>query len=234
MKLIVFDLDGTLALTNRVDGECYTRALEETLRISDLDTNWTRYDHVTDHGIAFQVFAERCGRSPTSEESLRLVDHFMNLLRQECDLNVQECMEVPGACKTLTQLKAGNQWGVALATGAWQRSAEFKIERAGLPLGDVPKAYSEDGPSRESIVMTAISRAAAHYGRSSFDRIVSVGDAGWDVRTAAKLNLPFLGIARGERAHRLRGFGARDVIENFNDTVAFLSRLEAAVVPEDA
>lgn len=147
---------------------------------------------------------------------------------------MKQCMEVPGAGKTLTQLKAGDEWGVALATGAWQRSAEFKIERARLPLDDVPKAYSEDGPSRESIVMTAITRAAAHYGQSSFDRIVSVGDAPWDVRTAARLKLPFLGVARGERAHRLRSFCACEVIEDYKDTSAFLSCLESAVVPENA
>jgi phosphoglycolate phosphatase-like HAD superfamily hydrolase len=234
VNLVVFDLDGTLALTNRVDGECYERALDEALRISDLDTNWTRYDHVTDHGIVLQIFAERFGRAPTAEESLRLVDRFMNLLRQRCDIDVQQCMEVPGAGKTLTQLKAGDEWGVALATGAWQRSAEFKIERARLPLDDVPKAYSEDGPSRESIVMTAITRAAARYRQSSFNRIVSVGDAAWDVRTAARLNLPFLGIARGERAHRLRSFGARDVIGDFKDSAAFLSCLESAAPPEIA
>ena len=232
LKLIVFDLDGTLAHTNRVDGECYLRALEESLGISQVDTNWNRYDHVTDHGIVLQLFAERFGRGPTDEESLRIVDVFMTMLRARCDNDAAECREMPGASLVLRQLKADSGWGIALATGAWQRSAEFKIARAGLPLQDVPKAFSEDGPSRESVVKTAIARASAKYGQPEFEKIVSVGDGAWDVRTAGKLKLPFLGIGRGERERRLRNLGASHVVGDFIDTGSFLSSLENAVVPE--
>ena len=35
MKLVVFDLDGTLARTDRVDGECFTVAVNETLEVGD-------------------------------------------------------------------------------------------------------------------------------------------------------------------------------------------------------
>jgi len=232
LKLIVFDLDGTLARTNRVDGECYLRALEQSLGISDVDTNWSRYDHVTDHGIVVQLFAERFGRGPTDEESLRIVDFFMTMLRERCDNDAGECREMPGATRALHQLQTDSGWGIALATGAWRRSAEFKIERSGLPLQDAPKAFSEDGPSRESVVKVAIERASAKYGQPMFERIVSVGDGAWDVRTAGNLNLPFVGIGRGERERRLRNLGASHVIGDFIDTGAFLSSLESAVIPE--
>ena len=56
MKLAVFDLDGTLTSTTGVDGECFVRALEDTLQITDVNCSWLDYEHVTDSGIFGEVF----------------------------------------------------------------------------------------------------------------------------------------------------------------------------------
>ena len=48
----------------------------------------------------------------------------------------------------------------------------------------------------------------------SAEKIVSVGDAIWDIRTAHRLELPFVG-GDDQRAQALRGHGASHVIENF-------------------
>ena len=37
MKLVVFDLDGTLTRTNDVDGECFVRAFMETLQLPEVN-----------------------------------------------------------------------------------------------------------------------------------------------------------------------------------------------------
>ena len=62
MKLVVFDLDGTLTRTSAVDVECYARSLVDTLRFEFVDTDWSRYEHVTDEGILTQLFMEHFGR----------------------------------------------------------------------------------------------------------------------------------------------------------------------------
>ena len=79
---------------------------------------------------------------------------------------------------------------------------------AQLPAKDIPAAFAEDGPSRESIVRAAIERAKAQYRVRHFERIVSVGDAVWDVRAARRLQLPFVGVGTGQRAVLLREEGA--------------------------
>src|SRR6185436_6532249 len=231
MKLVVFDFDGTLARTMGVDGECFIQAFDEALQIRDFSTVWTDYEHVTDEGVTRQIFVERFGRHPLDDERERVIDHFLGLLSSRCDSNSLEFSEVPGAAALVNQLRAGGEWAVALATGAWRRSVEFKIQRAGLPIRDIPSAFAEDGPSRESIVLTAVERASVHYRQQRFDRIISVGDALWDVRTARKLGLPFLGIAEGPRAGALRQDGASHVIADYRNAAQCLQYFAEARTP---
>ena len=160
-----------------------------------------------------------------------MVERFVELLSRHHDSDSALFAEIPGASAFLTELHENPEWGIALATGGWKHSAEFKIRAAGLPLVNFPAAFAEDGPSREAIVQTAIDRASAWYQCGEFERIVSVGDAIWDIKTARQLNLPFLGVADEPRATLLRDNGARHVVENFLDPVQCLRWLGDAIVP---
>src|SRR5262245_4689472 len=171
MKLVVFDLDGTLTRTSRVDAECYERALEEIAGLRDLRTDWSTYEHATDTGIVDEIYRERFGRPPTDEECEAAQARLIDLFRTRCAANGSEFVEVPGAAEFVRRLLRDGIWGVALATGAWRCSAEFKIERSGLPLVGLPSAFAEDGPSREAILRAAIERAHQQYGHAEFGRI---------------------------------------------------------------
>ena len=92
---------------------------------------------------------------------------------------------------------------MAIATGGWERSARFKIETAELGAGHFPAAFAEDGPARHTIITTAISRASSYYQESTFERIVLVGEALWDVQAAKGLGLPLVAVGHGERAVRV-------------------------------
>jgi phosphoglycolate phosphatase-like HAD superfamily hydrolase len=98
-------------------------------------------------------------------------------------------------------------------------------------LFNFPAAFAEDGPSREAIVQTAIDRASTWYQCGEFERIVSVGDAVWDIKTARQLNLPFLGVADEPRATLLRDSGARHVVEHYLDPAQCLRWLGDVIVP---
>lgn len=231
MKLIVFDLDGTLARTNFIDGECFVQAILETLEVDELNTNWDEYADVTDEGITRQIFLKRYGRHPAPEETDRVVDRFLDLLGKSHSQDSSHFAEIPGAAPFLQRIQQNPNWAIAIATGAWRRSAKFKIQRAFLPIQDFPSAFAEDGPSREAIVRAAIVRAQQHYQQKSFERVISVGDALWDVRTARNLGLPFLGIAGGARAAVLRDNGASHVIEDYRDPDRCLQYLNDAHAP---
>jgi phosphoglycolate phosphatase-like HAD superfamily hydrolase len=226
MNLAVFDLDGTLTRTNEVDDQCFVQAFADALGIHELNTNWSEYEHVTDLGCLQQAFRDTFRRPITASETATFIECFVDLLRKRHVENSTLFQEIAGAASMLERLKQESVWAVAIATGCWERSAQFKIEVAGIPANGLPAAFADDGPSRESIVRTAIGRAG-----TGFQRIVSIGDADWDVRTARRLGLPFIGIGGSQRAERLRLAGARHTSENFLDQNGFIRTLEEAVMP---
>ena len=229
MNLIVFDLDGTLTGTNDIDTKCFVQALGDALGIDDVNTDWEQYQHATDLGCLQEAFLKRFKRPISPKETARFIEYFLGLLKTHRAERAISFAEVPGATAMLQRLKADSQWAIALATGCWETSARFKIATAGIPLDDVPTAFADDGPSRETIVQAAINRAGNH-----FDRIVSVGDAVWDVRAARRLELPFVGIGGANGSDRLRRAGANHIVENFIDQNRFMQAVEKARVPVQA
>jgi len=231
MKLVVFDLDGTLTRTSRVDSECYAQALHEVAGVREPRTDWSTYQHATDTGIIAEIFLERFGRLPEEMETKNIRDRMLQLFAARYEADGSEFLEIPGAGSLVRRLLDQGIWGVALATGAWRCSAEFKIQHSGLPLGDLPSAYAEDGPSREGIVRAAIDRAQRHYGQTRFGRVVSVGDGLWDLVTARNLALPFIGVAQDGASSVLRENGASHVVGNYLDVERFLQLLDQARIP---
>jgi phosphoglycolate phosphatase-like HAD superfamily hydrolase len=230
MKLVIFDLDGTLIRTNQVDDLCFPRAFAETLGVTGLNTDWSAYTHATDTIIFEESFAQRFRRLPNSDESKSFQRHFVALLSELHASQPALFAEVSGARSFLDRLQRDLRWRVAIATGCWKQSAEFKMEAAGLPTAGLPMAFVEDGISREEIVQAAVARAAGRY-HHPFERVVAVGDGLWDVKTAQKLGLPFVGVAEGERAERLRQAGASHVLENFLDWTCCLTYFDEARIP---
>ena len=231
MKLVIFDLDGTLTETNEVDDLCFPRAFAENLGVIDLNTDWSTYTHSTDTVVFQEAFAQRFRRHPTPHEAKSFEQHFVESLAELYASRPAMFAEVHGATALLKQFEQDTRWATAIATGCWKRSADFKIDAAGIPAAGVPMAFAEDGPSREAIVEAAVRRAILHYRRQSFERIVLVGDRIWDLKTAQTLGLPFVGVAHREPAERLRLADASHTIENFLNGPCFIRALDEARVP---
>jgi phosphoglycolate phosphatase-like HAD superfamily hydrolase len=231
MKLVIFDIDGTLTQTSHVDSICFARAFAESHQLKVDESDWADCPHVSDSAVLHHIFKQRLGRAPHSQDEDTIKNRLVSLLEEHRELDHAYFAEVPGARAMLGLLKLKSDWHRAIATGCWQKSAEMKLGAASIEYGGLPGGFAEDGISRESIVSAAISRSISHYQRQVFDRIVSIGDGVWDVQTASALGLAFIGIAGGERAAALARAGAKHVIPDFEDTDRFFALLEIAEVP---
>jgi beta-phosphoglucomutase-like phosphatase (HAD superfamily) len=58
MKLLIFDIDGTLTDTKRVDDECFINAFQDEYGVILTNTDWTTFVNVTDTGL----FNLQCSR----------------------------------------------------------------------------------------------------------------------------------------------------------------------------
>jgi phosphoglycolate phosphatase-like HAD superfamily hydrolase len=226
-RLVVFDIDGTLTDTNAVDDECYLRAVADTLGLDASTLDWTDAPHITDAAL-LRWLAERHGCALDPERESAVLDRFVQLLRHRLAATPDRFGAIPGAPGIRSALMHRG-WHVALATGGWAPSAHLKLEAIGFDTEDLVVATASDALTRHEIVRLAHQKAIAQHG--SFARVVSVGDAPWDVHTAVAAEWPFVGIAAGARAQNLRACGADTIIPDLADVSAVCAALDAATVP---
>jgi phosphoglycolate phosphatase-like HAD superfamily hydrolase len=219
MHLVMFDIDGTLTETTKVDEECFVRSFKAVFGFADINTDWSHYPRTTDSGIFHDVFTSRIGRSPTAQETSQFRHHFIQLLAAASSQS--PFTPIAGADRLLSRLAQGGSHRVSLATGGWGDSARLKMASAGMCYEDFPSASADDALDRESIIKLSRQRAAERYGR--FGSTVYVGDGVWDARACRGIGIPFIGIATGSRATRLSAEGAVCVFSDYSDTDLFLS-----------
>src|SRR5438132_9831805 len=221
MRLVIFDIDGTLTQTMKTDEECFVRSLAAVCGFSDVDTDWSRYKHATDSGIFLEIHEARTGRLPSPSETSQFRQHFVGLLARVS--SEAAFGAVAGAPLLLSRLADSAEHRVALATGAWRDSARLKMASAGLCYDDYPAASSDDAFDRESIIRLSMRRAGERYGECS--STVYVGDGVWDARACRNVGIPFIGVATDGRASRLSEEGAVCVFPDLSDVDLFLSNL---------
>jgi phosphoglycolate phosphatase-like HAD superfamily hydrolase len=222
MHLVMFDIDGTLTETMKVDEECFVRSFDDVFGFTDIDTDWSHYPHSTDSGILHEIYASRVGRPPQALEISRFRQHFIRLLAQASAKS--PFIPVPGAAPLLSRLASDGAHRVSLATGAWRDSARLKMASAGMCFDDHPSASADDAPDRESIMKLSLQRAVERY-EGPFGCTVYVGDGVWDARACQAPGIPFIGVGSGARAARLVTEGAIRVLQDFSDADLFLGSL---------
>lgn len=225
MKLVVFDIDGTLTLGDGLGTHCFFAAFEETFRVEGIERRLEGYAESTDAGIAIEAAVRVLGRAPGHHEIERFKQAYLGRLEREIGSRTSAYRAVPGATDVMARVtRAG--WCVALATGNWRRAASLKLECARIAPPPVA-ACAEEGTRRPAVLSAAIRLAAGHHGSDRFDRVVYVGDQPWDLHAAREVGAAFVGIGEGDRAARLRAEGAC-VVGGYEPPGGFLERLEEA------
>jgi len=223
MRLVIFDVDGTLTDTVTIDERCFLRAFAEVCGLTSVDPDWSRYKDATDAGIFHEVFACHMRRAPSLKEKIEFRDHLVELFREAAGKS--PFAPISGAPQLLARLDHSGKDKVAFATGCWRDSARVKMASGAMDYDAYPSASADDAPERATIIQLAVKRAAIRYG--GLDDSVYVGDGVWDAQACRALGIPFIGIGVGSRAEELREAGAVHVFADLADRDEFLQVLQS-------
>jgi phosphoglycolate phosphatase-like HAD superfamily hydrolase len=228
MKLVIFDIDGTLLDAAKADTICFLGSLQEAFGQSNIDTRWETYRHTTAAGIFEEIFERTSSRKPSESEIRRHIDRQTKMYEELHSQKPGMFVEVSGACDILTFLGRHPDWQVGIATGGWKKPALLKLKSIGIECDDLLLASCSDAISREDILRKCIDLSKEQCGITEFEKIVSVGDAVWDLKTAAKLKLGFIGISTHEE---FKDYENCRVLQDFRNQELFMQYLEEARVP---
>jgi phosphoglycolate phosphatase len=233
MRLILFDIDGTLLSSDGAGRRAIHRALiEEMGTAGPIDTY--RFDGKTDRQIVRELLKMAGHPECESEDRINAVcDRYVGLLTAELAKPTQTTRLYPGISELLAALEPHEAEGralVGLLTGNVQHGAALKLRSAGLdPARFTVGAFGSDSHRRSDLPAVAAKRAAERTGRRfRGGDIVIVGDTPDDVACAQPMGARTVAVATGFfKVDALRACGATHVFENLSDTHAVIDALFA-------
>jgi phosphoglycolate phosphatase-like HAD superfamily hydrolase len=234
MHLVVFDVDGTLTDSSQVDAECLWQASREVLRLPSDHSPWIDdLRHATDLCIVTQHCEKRFGRPVTRSEVDLIRRRLVRLLQDKSASKESVIRQIKGASGALSRVGAARGFAIAIATGCFIASAEFKLRSAGLFDESIPMAGSDNTLSRAEIMRNAAQLADQKHG-IEFSDFTYVGDGVWDVEAANNLGWNFIGIGAGKHADALRLAGAVKIIPHFEPATKLLELLSTGSPAKNA
>ncbi|MCB9351296.1 MAG: HAD family hydrolase [Lewinellaceae bacterium] len=230
MKLVIFDVDGTLIFSEKKDSLAFAATYESIYRRPFPTIDWHTYPHVTDTTIFDSVIRQHFGRPSNEQEIARFQEQYVALLQDNRRASPHAYQEVPGARKAITSLEQDGRYLAGVATGGWKRPAEIKLQHVGITIGRRFFSGADGKIEREHIIEEVVREAEAFIG-GPFSKIIYIGDAIWDVQTTRNLQMDFIGVRRQGDFSLLQKEGARHIIQDYLDYAGFLQLLDEAVPP---
>lgn len=231
MRLILFDIDGTLLWTDGAGRRAIHRALLDEMGTAGPIDGY-RFDGKTDPQIVRELLELAGHPEYQSDDRITAIcRRYVDLLTAELAKPTQATRIYPGIKDLLAALEPYEADGralVGLLTGNVESGATLKLRSAGLdPVRFVVGAFGSDSHRRSELPAVAAERAARRTGRRfSGADIVIVGDTPDDVACGRPIGARTVAVATGfYDTAALRAAGATHVFENLSDTDVVLQAL---------
>jgi phosphoglycolate phosphatase-like HAD superfamily hydrolase len=232
MRLVLFDIDGTILLTDGAGRRAIGRALIDLAGTSG-PVGGHRFDGKTDPQIVRELLSLAGHPDAEMPERVRAVcDRYLELLAEELAGPTQTRV-MAGVRELLTALARPETEGrvlVGLLTGNLERGAALKLRSAGIdPSRFAVGAYGSDAAHRPELPAIARRRAESLTGRSiAGPDVVVIGDTPDDVACARPIGARTVAVATGRYdVSILAAAGATHVFADLSDTAAVLDALLA-------
>jgi phosphoglycolate phosphatase-like HAD superfamily hydrolase len=195
-KLLLFDIDGTLALTGGAGARAMVRAFDDLFG-SSAGLDAISMAGRTDAWIFAQMAAAH-GLSPADADIRRFHDLYLRYLADEVTQPGPRKGVLPGVRALLDTLSSRDDVQLALLTGNFHRGAQIKLEYFDLWRYFRTGAFGDDAHDRNGLLWTALDNVAAAGGaRVRPADVVVIGDTPLDVAVAVAGGARSVGVATG-------------------------------------
>lgn len=230
VKLLLFDVDGTLVLTGGAGVRAMNRAFEAVFGIPDAFRGVPMAGR-TDPAILSDALA-KFGVEPSAGHLADFTTAYFARLKQEVDAPVPTPIDgtsrrsfkgaLPGVPELIGRLAVIETVHLGLLTGNYRDGARIKLAYFDLWRHFRCGAYGGDANLRHELVPVAMARAAeAGCPKGGLSDVIIIGDTTLDVDAARKAGVNCVAVATGGSDQAaLRAAGADIVFENLLDTDA--------------
>lgn len=224
MKLILFDIDGTLLLTGGAGIRAFNRAFSE---MYDVENAWEEYDPhgKTDQQIIIELAREALGYEPSYLERIEIGNRYAKYF-SEYIYEMQNFRLMPGIPDLLDALRE-ETYTLGIATGNFKVTADHKLKRGKLDHFFKFGAYGSDAFDRLGMTRCALHRGLKlTNGKIDVSDVILIGDARQDVECGKALGLRVLAVATGsvsrEKLQELNPGLALDNLSDLNRVLEFI------------
>jgi phosphoglycolate phosphatase len=190
----LFDVDGTLLITDGAAREAFAYGVRESLGLEDPLTD-VAFAGRTDPLILGDILRKHGRVFAEGEESRFWATTY---LRMETLLTPERGRLLPGVPELLAAVEREPGWVAALLTGNTTGMAHIKLSHFGIAERFAFGTFGEEAADRDALARIAVARAAELYGVPP-GRCIVVGDTEHDIACARAAGARVVAVATGQR-----------------------------------
>lgn len=223
MRLVLFDIDGTLLRAQGVGAIAMERAGRRVLGPS-FTLEGIDFGGALDPWI-FRQAAQRLGHEDPSPLHPTFRDEYLVELARALDAGERRPVLLPGVLAALAAFRDDPTATLGLVTGNYARAVPLKLRAAGIdPEQFVVGAFGDDAPTRPELVRLAMEQWRARGADPDPRRVVVIGDTPRDVDCAKKNGCRSVAVATGWHSIEQLEAGGADLV--LRDLTALMPSLQ--------
>lgn len=220
MRLVLFDIDGTLLLSDGAGRRAIMRAMSEVYGATG------PWDYHFDGKTDPQIVRELMRLAGLADDRIdagmtQVFARYVDCLHEELRAPGHSPYSLPGVPALLDALEQEAEVTLGLLTGNLRRGAEAKLEAVGLDADRFRVgAYGSDHELRPELPAVALSRARTELGIAfQGGHLVIIGDTPADLTCGNGVGARAIGVATGRHSvSDLAEHGPVAVFEDLSDT----------------
>lgn len=227
MKLVLFDIDGTILLTDGAGKRAIHRALREVFGSTGPDDH--HFGGKTDPQIVRELMRIEGHEDPHIDDRMPLLlDRYVRYLGEELLTSAAKVETMPGVNELLDALAQRDDAIVGLLTGNLVAGAKAKLASVGIDFEQFKVgAFGSDHELRGELPAVAQQRARAELGVDVAGAdVVVIGDTPADIDCGRSIGARAIAVATGSYSvDDLRAHRPAAVFEDLSDTAAVIDAI---------